>query len=164
MFSFDATAGTSYFAGTYGNASAEYNIVSDTPFIIVRQGIFGAPIINELHELPEPTGILWEDLTEEEKLPWYKKADNGHEKVEGSPFFQMVNNSSIDLDDGIDITGDSSGLYLNNEKIATEYSYETEEEGETILNTVNIEKLFTELQSALVRIAELEETIQTLNP
>ena len=49
-------------------------------------------------------------------------------------------------------------------KIATEYSYETEEEGETILNTVNIEKLFTELQSALVRIAELEETIQTLNP
>lgn len=110
------------------------------------------------------TGLLWEDLTEEEKLPWYKKADNGHEKVEGSPFFQMVNNSSIDLDDGVDITGDSSGLYLNNEKIATEYSYETEEEGETILNTVNIETLFTELQSALARITELEETIQTLNP
>ena len=110
------------------------------------------------------TGLLWANLTEEEKLPWYKKADNGHEKVEGSPFFQMVNNSSIDLDDGIDITGDSSGLYLNDEKIATEYSYETEEEGETILNTVNIETLFTELQSALARIAELEETIQTLNP
>ena len=110
------------------------------------------------------TGIFWADLTDAEKLVWYKKADNGHEKVEGSPFFQMVNNSSIDLDDGIDITGDSTGLYLNNEKIATEYSYETEEEGETILNTVNIEKLFTELQSALVRIAELEEIIQTLNP
>lgn len=164
IFNLEVLEGTSYFPGTYTNQPLTYKLRSSTSFIIVRQGTADAPIINELHELPEgATGIFWEDLTEEEKLPWYKKADNGHEKVEGSPFFQMVNNSSIDLDDGIDITGDSTGLYLNNEKIATEYSYETEEEGETILNTVNIETLFTELQSALARIAELEETIQTLN-
>lgn len=152
IFSYNTTANTSFWAGTYGNVGLnawEYTLRSNVPFTVVRQG--GATTdTNITYELPEgATGVFWEDLTPEEQLYWIELASNGHPKVPGSPKFEMMGDSEIALRSGCTITGNETGIKVNNKEVATNYVVDSE-------NTATVEYLYNQLQLALARIEALE--------
>lgn len=123
IFSYNTTANTSFWAGTYGNVglnAEDYTLRSNVPFTVVRQG--GATTdTNITYELPEgATGVFWEDLTPEEQLYWIELASKGHLKVPGSPKFEMMGDSEIALRNGCTITGNETGIKVNGEAIAAD--------------------------------------------